>query len=64
MDSISDKTVTCPFCWETNHVMIETEDVDQQFIVDCTVCCQPMELQVMVSDEDTIKVIALHQDDQ
>ncbi|MBT0586242.1 CPXCG motif-containing cysteine-rich protein [Alteromonas oceanisediminis] len=38
----------CPYCMTYNDLEIDHEnDIGQQQIVDCQICCQPIELLVM-----------------
>jgi len=34
----------CPYCWEKVSTLIDTSIVRQQYIEDCEVCCNPLEL--------------------
>ncbi|BFT31927.1 hypothetical protein D210916BOD24_31030 [Alteromonas sp. D210916BOD_24] len=44
---------SCPYCMAPNEVEIdEIYDVGQVQVVDCQVCCQPIELSVYQQDED------------
>ncbi|MEM6821255.1 MAG: CPXCG motif-containing cysteine-rich protein [Verrucomicrobiota bacterium] len=44
------QTVQCPYCGEPFEVAIETELIDQNWIEDCPVCCQPI-LFIMKSED-------------
>lgn len=48
MDSIS---LQCPFCFEWNDIPIEDEP-PYETIVDCAICCHPMEIRVTWSEEN------------
>ena len=38
----------CPYCMTINDIEIdEANDVGQQQIVDCQICCQPIEIFIM-----------------
>ncbi len=44
-------SVQCPFCAESFSVEMDiTAGQDQVFIVDCEVCCRPVECHVTVDD--------------
>ncbi|NDV92465.1 CPXCG motif-containing cysteine-rich protein [Alteromonas sp. 345S023] len=47
---------SCPYCMAPNDIEVdEINDVDQVQVVDCQVCCQPIELGVyQQGDELTI----------
>lgn len=42
MNHLNDKSVGCPYCGETIEVLIDSTDIDQQYIEDCQVCCKPI----------------------
>lgn len=49
---------SCPYCMAVNDVDIdEVNDVGQVQVVDCQVCCQPIELSVYSQDDD-LNIIA------
>ncbi len=39
--------ITCPYCWETINITVDGSVPEQQYIEDCQVCCNPIELVVM-----------------
>lgn len=38
----------CPYCWETISMLIDISVEEQQYIEDCEVCCNPIQLNVSV----------------
>lgn len=46
-DSIS---ISCPHCGETFSLALDTSEGSAEFIVDCEVCCRPMNVAVRISD--------------
>ncbi|MEM1142070.1 MAG: CPXCG motif-containing cysteine-rich protein [Pseudomonadota bacterium] len=34
--------VSCPYCGEHLVLLVEPSDLDNEYIEDCHVCCQPM----------------------
>lgn len=36
--------VPCPFCGQTNALLIDTSRPEQRFTTDCEVCCRPFEV--------------------
>lgn len=47
-----DTTVTCPYCGETNAILLdESAGESQEYVEDCQVCCQPWLVRVTF-DED------------
>ena len=55
-------TVTCPYCWEAIEVLVDPSEGEQDYIEDCSVCCNPIRFVVRV-DEGGVQVEALSQDD-
>ena len=39
-------TDTCPYCGEPIELLVDDGDIDQHYIEDCQVCCQPIEVKV------------------
>ncbi|GAC12776.1 CPXCG motif-containing cysteine-rich protein [Aliiglaciecola lipolytica] len=53
----------CPYCMTYNDLEIdEVNDIGQQQIVDCQICCQPIELQI-IDNGFGIEVIAKRDDE-
>jgi len=40
----------CPYCWQNISILLDSSVVEQTFIEDCEVCCQPIE--IMISFEE------------
>lgn len=36
----------CPYCWETISMLIDLSQNHQNYIEDCEVCCNPIQIQV------------------
>ncbi len=62
LNQLAEKSIACPYCGETSEVLIDSTDLDQQYIEDCQICCKPIifliskdpegELEVRVYSED------------
>ncbi|WP_248724045.1 CPXCG motif-containing cysteine-rich protein [Seonamhaeicola sp. ML3] len=37
---------TCPYCWESISMLIDTSVLEQRYIEDCEVCCNPIQITV------------------
>lgn len=48
MNLLQSVQVQCPYCWETIELTADTSEPEQDYIEDCSVCCQPMEVQMRV----------------
>ena len=42
--------IQCPYCWEKSGIVVDTSVDQQQYIEDCEVCCNPIELTVQYSE--------------
>jgi len=51
-------SITCPHCWESIEVQIDLSAGDQVYIEDCSVCCNPMTLSVLLEDGELSEVTA------
>jgi hypothetical protein len=49
---------SCPYCWETISMLIDTSIEDQQYIEDCEVCCNPIQLTVSVFEGEITRLEA------
>jgi hypothetical protein len=50
---------SCPYCMVTNDIQIDEEnDLNQQQIVDCQICCSPIEIVVTIGVNDKFNIIA------
>ncbi|MBT8258871.1 MAG: CPXCG motif-containing cysteine-rich protein [Bacteroidia bacterium] len=45
---------SCPYCWETISMLVDLSVPEQDYIEDCEVCCNPIQLLVLIA-EDSIK---------
>jgi hypothetical protein len=43
-------TLSCPYCAESYGVAVDLSAGSQSYIEDCQVCCQPINLQLTVTD--------------
>lgn len=51
---------SCPYCMEDNDIEVDPDnDLNQQQIVDCQVCCNPIEITVTKGIHDNFNVIAM-----
>lgn len=45
--------ISCPYCGEVIDLSVDESGGDaQQYVEDCAVCCQPMEITVSLEGED------------
>lgn len=49
----------CPYCWEEISMLIDISQSAQQYIEDCEVCCNPIQISVSVEDGEISQFEAL-----
>ncbi len=37
---------TCPYCWETISMLLDSSVIHQIYVEDCEVCCNPIQINV------------------
>ena len=49
----------CPYCGQTNQLLVDiTGGSDQEFVVDCEVCCAPIVVRVKLRGQEILSVEA------
>ena len=44
----------CPYCWENQLKMVDSSIKSQNFIEDCEVCCNPIDFQISIENNEVI----------
>ncbi len=44
--------IDCPHCGETFSLAFDESEGSAEFVIDCEVCCRPMNVKVRVADGD------------
>ncbi|TXS92677.1 CPXCG motif-containing cysteine-rich protein [Parahaliea aestuarii] len=55
--------VSCPYCGESIEVLIDPEEVGQQYIEDCQVCCRPITFSIY-ADMSGVFSISVHAENE
>ena len=63
MNIIETISVQCPYCGEIMDLEIDCSIGDQEFMEDCPVCCKPVTIAIMISDNGISSVDARPEDD-
>ncbi|TWX71375.1 CPXCG motif-containing cysteine-rich protein [Colwellia sp. C1TZA3] len=63
MNELTKQSIGCPYCGETIKVLIDSSDIEQQYIEDCQVCCKPINFLVTSSMSGDISVRVYSEDD-
>jgi hypothetical protein len=58
-DPVENQLITCPHCGEQIEIVVDRSVPEQQYIEDCSVCCRPILLSVVVPDEESGAEIAV-----
>lgn len=61
MNSIETVLIQCPHCWEMIEHNVDCTVAEQQYIEDCSVCCQPINILVEINDRNEIRIEALQE---
>lgn len=63
MDLLQEEEISCPYCGEPLDVLIDPQDVGQEYIEDCQVCCRPINFMI-TEDEDGEMRVEVRADDE
>ena len=63
MNQLTEKAINCPYCGERIKVLIDSSDMEQQYIEDCQVCCKPINFVVTESVSGGLNVHVYSEDD-
>ena len=55
--------IQCPYCWEQVELSIENAIEEQQYIEDCQVCCNPIDIIVKIAPDGSAQVEAKQEND-
>ena len=50
--------IDCPFCGESITIFVDVSVPKQNYIEDCTVCCRPIQIEVLCEDDAVVSVDA------
>jgi len=63
MNSWIEAPVDCPYCGEPITILVDPSVVEQAYVEDCEVCCQPIAIRARVSEDGRCRVSARREDD-
>ena len=63
MSSLNEQIISCPYCGEQLDVLIDVEEVGQQYIEDCQVCCRPITF-IITTDFSGDLSVAVHAENE
>ena len=44
----------CPYCWENISMLIDTSQTEQNYIEDCEVCCNPIQINIKTENNEIV----------
>jgi hypothetical protein len=44
----------CPYCWQQISMILDLSVPHQEYIEDCEVCCNPIEIEYQVEEETVV----------
>ncbi len=63
MSALSEAVVNCPYCGERLQVLLDPEEVGQQYIEDCQVCCRPIVFSPTLDEQGQL-MLSVHDEDE
>jgi transcription elongation factor Elf1 len=58
MNLLEETTISCPYCGEEITLLVDRTIKAQQYVEDCEVCCQPIDIRVRMAADSAIQVDA------
>ena len=55
-DSLLERRIRCPFCDAPMTVLLDISAGGQDYVEDCQVCCQPMNIRFEVHDDEILSL--------
>lgn len=56
-NTLFDKTLTCPYCWESFSIFVEPScEVGESYVEDCYICCRPIEIYITSKHDDFLDI--------
>jgi hypothetical protein len=46
----------CPYCWEEISMLFDSSITKQQYIEDCEVCCNPIEITALFENAELVSL--------
>ena len=56
MQTLDEKNILCPYCGEAIQVLVDPQDLGQEYIEDCQVCCKPIVFKISTDSMGNILV--------
>jgi len=63
MKPLAQEYVSCPYCGESFEVLIDPQEIGQQYIEDCQVCCKPITFSISTSVNGEL-LVSVHDENE
>ncbi len=63
MMELLNHNISCPYCGEAIEILIDDSVSEQDYFEDCSVCCQPIRIQVSVDFDGQCQLIIFRDDE-
>lgn len=64
MNNINHQKISCPHCGHVMHITLDTSNGDQDYIEDCSNCCNPIHLSFHIDDIEQKVQLYVNSDDE
>lgn len=54
MQALQEHLCACPYCGESISLLVDCTQIEQSYIEDCSVCCQPILVSLSAGADDTV----------
>jgi hypothetical protein len=44
----------CPYCWEQISMLVDTSQEHQNYIEDCEICCNPIQVSIVTEHQEIV----------
>ncbi|MFI1744281.1 CPXCG motif-containing cysteine-rich protein [Thalassobellus sediminis] len=45
---------TCPYCWENISMLLDNSILEQSYIEDCEICCNPIQVTIKFNNSEIV----------
>ncbi|MES2918516.1 MAG: CPXCG motif-containing cysteine-rich protein [Pseudomonadota bacterium] len=63
MQNLETAFIQCPYCWEQIEVVVDCSIEQQEYIEDCSICCRPIVISVVISQGEIASIEARSEDE-
>lgn len=63
MNDLLERDIQCPYCGESQTILIDGSVMQQAYIEDCQVCCRPINFDVTVDIKGRPSVVVSHENE-